>query len=489
MKVKVLKQQQSLTSTAVDDSKDVSQVVQFYQDRVVFITGGTGFIGKVLLEKLLRSCPGLKRVYLLVRSKRGENPQARLEKMLNTQMFEPLRQEQPDAFAKVTALAGDLREPNLGLMCAFVRMCVSFMKCFNFREAVELNVLGTRRVLDLCRNMRNLCVFVHVSTAYCNSDKRDVCEVIYPSPVSAEELIAAAQSANNDATGPKEHCLFGLPNTYTLTKRVTESLVLEERGDIPVAIVRPSIVTASIREPLPGWLDNYNGCTGMLVVVGLGMLQSLLAEKKYVMDFIPVDVVANMLLCVAWHTAETRPEHIEVYHCASGALLLQTWTDMADLMQRAFLQYPLPNAIRFPKFHMTNSQLWHSINLWCLHYVPACVADLALQLCGQKPRLVPPTFLHRQHGQMECRGKHDQLNKCRISAWLTLWLNGGGEYYCPLLLQRFLHLHQKICKGMNSLQHFMTHEWLFRSDNALRLHQELSPTDAQASVIYKLRAP
>ncbi|XP_075556752.1 fatty acyl-CoA reductase 1-like [Dermacentor variabilis] len=492
MTAKVLKQQRILTSNAVDDWKDGSQVVQFYQDRVVFITGGTGFIGKVLLEKLLRSCPGLKRVYLLVRSKRGENPQARLEKMLSSQMFEPLRQEQPDAFAKVTALAGDLREPNLGLsafdqatlvdsvsvvfhsgaavrfdeplrcnsydrplvrntcvcdrVCAFVRMCVSFMKCFNFREAVELNVLGTKRVLDLCRNMRNLCVscrtawsfsyfsdativFVHVSTAYCNSDKRDVCEVIYPSPVSAEELIAATQSAKKDATGPKEPCLFGLPNTYTLTKRVTESLVLEERGDIPVAIVRPSIVTASIREPLPGWLDNYNGCTGMLIVVGLGMLQSVLAEKNNVFDFIPVDVVANMLICVAWHTAETRPEHIEVYHCASGALLRQTWADLADLMQPTYLQYPLPNAIRFPKFHMTNSQLWHSVNLWCLHYVPACVADLALQLCGQKPR--------------------------------------------------FLHLHQKICKGMNSLQHFMTHEWLFRSDNALRLQQELSPTDAQ----------
>nr|XP_054928154.1 putative fatty acyl-CoA reductase CG5065 [Dermacentor andersoni] len=446
MKVKVLKQEQSLTSTAVDEQKDGSQVAQFYQDRVVFITGGTGFIGKVLLEKLLRSCPGLKRVYLLVRSKRGEKPQARLEKMLSSQMFERLRQEQPDAFAKVTALAGDLREPNLGLS-AFDQAALvdSVSVVFHsgatvrfdepLREAVELNVLGTRRVLDLCKNMPNICVFVHVSTAYCNCDKRDVCEVIYPSPVSAEELIAATQSANKDATGPKEDCLFGLPNAYTLTKRVTESLLLEERGDIPVAIVRPSIVTAAIREPLPGWVDNYNGSTGMLVVVGLGILQSVLAEKNYVLDGVPVDIVANMLICAAWHTAETRPEHIEVYHCASGAVMPQTWMCVADLMQRAFLQYPLPNAIRFPNFHMTNSQLWHGINLWCLHYVPACIADLALQLCGQKPRL--------------------------------------------------LHLYQKICKGMNCLQHFMTHEWLFRPDNGLRLHQELSPTDAQASIIYK----
>ncbi|KAH7954278.1 hypothetical protein HPB49_017131 [Dermacentor silvarum] len=83
--VKVLKPQQSLTSTMVDEWKDGSQVAGFYQGRVVFITGGTGFIGKVLLEKLLRSCSGLKRVYLLVRSKRGENPQARLEKLFDSQ--------------------------------------------------------------------------------------------------------------------------------------------------------------------------------------------------------------------------------------------------------------------------------------------------------------------------------------------------------------------------------------------------------------------
>ncbi|XP_049522438.1 fatty acyl-CoA reductase 1 [Dermacentor silvarum] len=468
--VKVLKPQQSLTSTMVDEWKDGSQVAGFYQGRVVFITGGTGFIGKVLLEKLLRSCSGLKRVYLLVRSKRGENPQARLEKLFDSQMFERLKQEQPDAFEKVTALEGDLSEPNLGLSvldqaalvnsvsvvfhsgatvkfdeplrqltgkrCACV-LCsrVSDVKSFHFRKAAELNILGTRRVLDLCKQMPNICAFVHVSTAYCNPEKQEVLEIIYPPPIGADKLVAAIQCTNKDGTGPKEDCLFGLPNTYTLTKRVAESLLLEERGDIPVAIVRPSIVSASIREPLPGWVDNYNGCTGIIVTVGLGLLQSVLAKKKSVVDFIPVDVVTNMLICAAWHIAETRPKHIEVYHCTSGALTPHTWIHMAGRMQRAMLRTPLPNALRYPKFHMTGNQQWHNINLWCFHYLPACVVDLALQLCGQKPR--------------------------------------------------FVHLYQKICKGMNSLQYFMTHEWLFRSNNALELLQELSPTDAQASIIYK----
>ena len=39
-------------------------------------------------------------------------------------------------------------------------------------------------------------------------------------------------------------------------------MLLKDRGDIPLAIVRPSIVTAARQEPIPGWVDNLNGPTG-----------------------------------------------------------------------------------------------------------------------------------------------------------------------------------------------------------------------------------
>ena len=52
------------------------------------------------------------------------------------------------------------------------------------------------------------------------------------------------------------------PNTYTYTKALAEQLLERECGDIPLAIVRPSIVTAALKEPLPGWIDNLNGPTG-----------------------------------------------------------------------------------------------------------------------------------------------------------------------------------------------------------------------------------
>lgn len=41
------------------------------------------------------------------------------------------------------------------------------------------------------------------------------------------------------------------PNTYTYTKAMAESLLLEEAQGLPIAIVRPSIVGASWEEPVP----------------------------------------------------------------------------------------------------------------------------------------------------------------------------------------------------------------------------------------------
>jgi fatty acyl-CoA reductase len=64
-------------------SSDYVPVGQFYHDRSVFVTGGTGFMGKVLVEKLLRSCPGIKNIYLLMRPKRGQDVNTRLCELLN----------------------------------------------------------------------------------------------------------------------------------------------------------------------------------------------------------------------------------------------------------------------------------------------------------------------------------------------------------------------------------------------------------------------
>ena len=55
----------------------------YFKGKKVFITGATGFIGKVLIEKLLRSCPEIDLIYCLIRQKKGKHAEDRLSDLLN----------------------------------------------------------------------------------------------------------------------------------------------------------------------------------------------------------------------------------------------------------------------------------------------------------------------------------------------------------------------------------------------------------------------
>jgi len=64
-------------------STSMATIPEYYRGKTVFITGATGFIGKVLVEKLLRSCPQVQAIYCLTRSKQGEAAADRLNRMLS----------------------------------------------------------------------------------------------------------------------------------------------------------------------------------------------------------------------------------------------------------------------------------------------------------------------------------------------------------------------------------------------------------------------
>jgi fatty acyl-CoA reductase len=69
-------------SDNIDASVSNSPIQNFFSGCCVLVTGATGFVGKALVEKLLRSCPDLRPIYLLIRPKRGLDVQTRQKELL-----------------------------------------------------------------------------------------------------------------------------------------------------------------------------------------------------------------------------------------------------------------------------------------------------------------------------------------------------------------------------------------------------------------------
>lgn len=71
----------SLSTLNLNNANTIG-IPEWYAGQRIFITGATGFMGKVLVEKLLRDCSDIEKLYLLIRSKKGVEPKHRLDEYL-----------------------------------------------------------------------------------------------------------------------------------------------------------------------------------------------------------------------------------------------------------------------------------------------------------------------------------------------------------------------------------------------------------------------
>ncbi|KAJ8969158.1 hypothetical protein NQ314_001899 [Rhamnusium bicolor] len=288
-----------------------ASIADWYKDKSVFITGGSGFMGKVMVEKLLYSCSGIKYLYLLLRNKRGKTPQQRIQDMWKLPMFERLRKSQPDAIKKIIPLAGDVNTDGLGLKANDVDLLINNANIVfhmaatlkleaKLNDAIEQNTTGTARVIDVCKKIKNLKAFIHFSTAFCSADLDVFEEKVYSNKDNPRDVINISKWLTPDTLDIATPSIIAPhPNTYTYSKRLAETLVADELDNMPVCIVRPSIVIPSMEEPVPGWVDSLNGPIGLLVGAGKGVIRSMHVNGENRGQFIPVDFAINASIIIA----------------------------------------------------------------------------------------------------------------------------------------------------------------------------------------------
>jgi len=145
-----------------------------------------------------------------------------------------------------------------------------------------------------------------------------------PSKVGAEELDGVLK--RNQArwvrnrlvrAGMKRAHHLGWPNTYTFTKSLGESILAKQGCDVPIAIVRPSIVESSERTPFMGWNEGINTSGPLSYLLGTNFRQLPSNERKC-LDVIPVDMVTRGMTLIA--AALLRRKNARLYQLATSAI-------------------------------------------------------------------------------------------------------------------------------------------------------------------------
>ena len=398
---------------------------EFYQDRTLLLTGGTGFYGQGLTAKILRYLPGVRRLYLVLRP--GRDPggttlpvEERLDELFKLVVFDRFRQEEPAAFAamrqKVRAFACDMRQPGLGLdeasreeLLAEVDLIIGNAASVTFDEpldsAIQFNTLAPQELLRLAREGRKNPVLVHVSTAYVNGRltgavpehtlpiNRTIQHLIDdsapPQSFVPEEEIAQAQARcraiRDQAQSDEQQRAFrreiveqshrrtlsdsrlqkliddrcrrwierelveegmrrarqhGWNDVYTFTKAMGEQLLVKHRGQVPLAIVRPSVTEGALEDPHPGWIHGLKVTDPLIVAYGRGIVPNFPAAMGAPMDLVPVDIVVNTVLAAA---TQATTSTVEVFHAATSGENPLPNTRMFKYVKGYFEEHPLLN--------------------------------------------------------------------------------------------------------------------------------------------------
>jgi alcohol-forming fatty acyl-CoA reductase len=442
-------------------------IAEALKGKTILVTGSTGFLGKSIVEKCLRSIPDIGRINLAIRSSARRPASERLEReVLSSSAFKRLREERGEAdFAKLVAeklavVEIDLGRDGLGLndagreqlrTCEIVIHSAAAVEFDNPADlSAQTNLLGAARMVEALKASGARPHLVHISTAYVGGMLRGLVREEAPldpglnwrheaevlsklrGPVEEESrrpeilnrLGREARSRMGPAGTPavaraterlrdrwvKDRLIergrvhanaMGFADIYSFTKAMAEHAIVELHGDIPLSIVRPSIIESALEEPFPGWLEGFRMAEPLILAFGRGILRDFSGLPDSVLDIIPADFVVNTVLAVAANPpADSTPR---VYHAASGSRNPLRFRGMADSAARYFSKHPLRDrfgqAIGTPTWtYPTRQELatrartalrFVEAAQWVVERLPlgASVADMSDDLNAERERL------------------------------------------------------------------------------------------------------
>ena len=243
----------------------------------VLLTGATGFVGREVLSRFLER--DSRHVFALVRADNDDQAAGRLP-----------------GHARLTAVAGDIEQRNLGLAASsserLRREVTTVLHCaasvsfdMPLEQSRNVNVEGTRRVLDFARSCTRLERFSYVSTAYVAGE---------PGGLFREDELAVGQHFRNP---------------YERSKFEAELALRSEAADLPLQILRPSIV---VGDSTTGRTSSFNVLYGPLRAFARGAVPAIPARRDAPVDIVPVDYVADRV-----HELATRGPN-GTFHLVAG---------------------------------------------------------------------------------------------------------------------------------------------------------------------------
>ena len=131
---------------------------------------------------------------------------------------------------------------------------------------------------------------------------------------------------------------LGWPDAYAYTKALGERALGESRGNVPVSIVRPSIIESAVAEPKPGWIRGFRMAEPVIISYARGLLTEFPGVPEGIIDVIPVDLVVGAICAAA---AQPPPDEPHVIQVASGTANPLRYRQLVNLVEAWFTEHPL----------------------------------------------------------------------------------------------------------------------------------------------------